>query len=344
MDLLQRIERLEHRNRRPKLIGLGLLLLVAVVALEVQVGKPQPAYAQKTSSAPLQELKPAEQTGEAIQTAIDSLPPAGGRVNLPPGTYLVKKSIRLKNNIILQGSGFSTVLKSDPPGGLTSPIICSGDPANRSYGLFVRDLAIDCIDWTQVSVGGIENVSVANVKTGILVKGAAFYNSFINVLVSNADIGMDFTPITTGANASGANENRVIGARMVEVDVGFDIESDNIHFFQCSVEGPFSRGFRLKPNVPERSYTDGIGIYGARFETSPRAKKDDYGIEIGSGVTRTTIVAPYFARVSIPVKDYGSSKGTVILGDGKAVLSSPNGSLWEMGVDNAGKVTTKRYP
>ena len=45
-----------------------------------------------------------------IQEAIDALPPEGGLVTLPPGTYLLKRSIRVKDNVTLRGSGPSTIL------------------------------------------------------------------------------------------------------------------------------------------------------------------------------------------------------------------------------------------
>lgn len=297
---------------------------------------------------------PVGYTGDAIQAAIDSLPNTGGVVKLPAGVYQISNPLRLKDNVTLQGDGFGTVLQAASVSGLSGAIIQSTNPDGRHYGLFIRDISIDNrttargigIDFTQVSVGGIENVSVANVQKGVLIKGAAFYNSFVNILVSNADIGMDFSPITSGPNASGANENRVFGARMVEVDVGFDIEADNVHFFQCGIEGsttrPFTRGYRLRPNTPERAYTSGIGIYGARFENA-NPPDNAYNIEIGAGVTQTTIVAPYFAGPQkIWVKDHGSI-GTIMLFNGWVVLSSPNGSKWRLYVDDAGVVRTTQY-
>ena len=45
-----------------------------------------------------------------IQAAIDSLPPPGGIVTIPPGTYLLKRAICLRSNVTLQGAGPSTIL------------------------------------------------------------------------------------------------------------------------------------------------------------------------------------------------------------------------------------------
>jgi len=46
-----------------------------------------------------------------IREAINSLPESGGVVVIPAGTYLLKRSIRLCDNVCIRGDGFATVLK-----------------------------------------------------------------------------------------------------------------------------------------------------------------------------------------------------------------------------------------
>jgi|GEM_PF-2290834 len=46
-----------------------------------------------------------------IQQAVDSLPETGGTVNLPPGEYPIRQSIRLRSNVTLQGAGPNTILR-----------------------------------------------------------------------------------------------------------------------------------------------------------------------------------------------------------------------------------------
>ncbi|MBM3890038.1 MAG: hypothetical protein FJ388_13055 [Verrucomicrobia bacterium] len=46
-----------------------------------------------------------------IQEKIDALPAAGGVVDLPPGEYVVRQSIRLRSNVTVQGAGAKTVLR-----------------------------------------------------------------------------------------------------------------------------------------------------------------------------------------------------------------------------------------
>lgn len=47
----------------------------------------------------------------SIQDAIDSLPPTGGVVFIPAGTYIISTPIKVPANVTLTGEGFSTYLK-----------------------------------------------------------------------------------------------------------------------------------------------------------------------------------------------------------------------------------------
>jgi parallel beta-helix repeat protein len=49
-----------------------------------------------------------------IQEAIDSLPRDGGVVQLPPGTYPLRRSVQLRSRVVLRGSGAATVLQRGP--------------------------------------------------------------------------------------------------------------------------------------------------------------------------------------------------------------------------------------
>jgi parallel beta-helix repeat protein len=47
-----------------------------------------------------------------IQAAIDALPASGGRVFIPAGTYVLKGSVKPRDNVTLSGAGPATVLKA----------------------------------------------------------------------------------------------------------------------------------------------------------------------------------------------------------------------------------------
>lgn len=85
-------------------------------------------------------------TGEAIQESIRKLPPEGGTVFLPVGTYVIKQPIVLdRDNISLIGQGFGTLLKLADKA--NAPVVIIGDavtpPRHRVSGVNVTDLQID---------------------------------------------------------------------------------------------------------------------------------------------------------------------------------------------------------
>lgn len=60
-----------------------------------------------------------------IQEAIDALPRGGGEVYVPPGTYLLRRSIWLRNNVAIRGAGPATVLRR--PAEVATPITAAAD-------------------------------------------------------------------------------------------------------------------------------------------------------------------------------------------------------------------------
>jgi len=48
----------------------------------------------------------------SIQAALDALPPSGGRVFIPAGTYILKGSLKPRDNVTISGAGPATVLKA----------------------------------------------------------------------------------------------------------------------------------------------------------------------------------------------------------------------------------------
>ncbi len=65
-----------------------------------------------------------------IQEAIDALPRAGGEVYVPPGTYLLRRSIWLRDNVTLRGAGAATVLRRGRE--LATPITAAAEKGATS--------------------------------------------------------------------------------------------------------------------------------------------------------------------------------------------------------------------
>lgn len=70
-----------------------------------------------------------------LQEAIDALSRRGGIVTVPPGTYLLKRSLRLRGNMTLRGSGPATILRKAPE--VMSPLAV--DAPQGATSVEVRD-------------------------------------------------------------------------------------------------------------------------------------------------------------------------------------------------------------
>ena len=76
----------------------------------------------------------------SIQEAINDLPPGGGMVYVPAGTYIISQPIFLVDNLTLTGSGRSTVLKAQKESGWSADCMVS---AIGKDGVTIRDLTFD---------------------------------------------------------------------------------------------------------------------------------------------------------------------------------------------------------
>lgn len=256
---------------------------------------------------------PLDLTSAGIQQAIDNLPVIGGLVFIPTGTYSITSSVVLRDNIVLQGCGWANTILRASGGGLTSTALLKTTiSSGTTYsGIYIRDLAVDNIssgnsgaigiDYHQVNAGGIEAVKVYNVETAIRVQGQAYYNTFKDLIISDAQTGMNFNEYTYPSGPPPVynypNSNRAWNVRINATDVGFDIDGDQNAFFSCSVEQggavQFTRGFRIKNSSGVR----GTVIVAPRLENSPGSSAA-YGIEIGTAAQDTTIIAPYYLNIN----------------------------------------------
>lgn len=136
---------------------LALLLLVfSAVLLGVAVGlgnvtlRPgaaaDAAYATRGESLSPMSITVTDATCASIQSAIDALPPAGGRVLLPVGEYTCDTAVVIaRDHVELLGEGSATVLRLTD--GANAPVIVIGETATPPPAMHrhirVADLMID---------------------------------------------------------------------------------------------------------------------------------------------------------------------------------------------------------
>ena len=96
-------------------VNRGIAAIIFGLALGSVVNSAQPASGatHKTATANVAHFQGVQSMTGGIQEAVDSLPVTGGIVTIPPGSYLLRSYIRLRDNVSLIGSGASTLLKKD---------------------------------------------------------------------------------------------------------------------------------------------------------------------------------------------------------------------------------------
>jgi hypothetical protein len=101
-----------HSDRGGWLMRAVALALGVGLIASALVGSKHAGQAAETPARVI--VSAGSQTATAgIQEAIDSLPSLGGVVAISPGEFLLRRSIRIRNGITLQGAGEKTVLCRD---------------------------------------------------------------------------------------------------------------------------------------------------------------------------------------------------------------------------------------
>src|SRR6266850_1407623 len=111
----------------------------------------------------------------AFQTAVDALPPSGGTIIVPAGTYLFDHPLMIQKSLDLIGSGPMTILahtKDLATNGQTN-FIRIGGAANRTQDVSISDLTIEGPDKSQLRTPMIRIVS--NTK-GVKIRNLSFRN------------------------------------------------------------------------------------------------------------------------------------------------------------------------
>lgn len=105
---------------------------------------------------------------DSIQRAIDSLPPEGGVIYVPPGTYLLEKTILLPSNIRFVGSGRTTVLKGDF-GSYVDPVLIGLKGCTTATGydavenVVIEGIAIDSPITNGIGLAHGKNIVIRNI-------------------------------------------------------------------------------------------------------------------------------------------------------------------------------------
>ncbi len=149
---------------RRSLLGGGLALGGAAAATMLTGAHPAMAA---TGPRPEPTLVVTDLTGEAIQAAIDGLPPAGGTVQLVDGTYVIGTSVVLRSGCTLVGASRSgTILQLAPSAG--AHVVVNADVANGNPNITVQSLTIDGNRAQQGAARNIDGIYLTRCSTVVL--------------------------------------------------------------------------------------------------------------------------------------------------------------------------------
>jgi parallel beta-helix repeat protein len=226
-----------------------------------------------------------------IQEAIDSLPRRGGCVVVPPGTFLMKRSIHLRSNVSLRGGGAATLLRRPPQA--RSALARSAKPGDTEIEVaspqgFEVGCEVTVMDQDQRG-WYVTHAIITQIKAGIFVldhplqrpydvnKNAVVINYF-PVLTAQAQSNISIEDVTIDGdldNNPGPESDftcaaihfwNVADSRIVRCTVR-DFPSDGIglqggggnHVTGCLVENCRGQGFHPGTGLKSSIFTDNIG-------------------------------------------------------------------------------------
>ncbi len=248
---------------------------------------------------------------EGIQTAIDEANAAGGgAVLFPQGLFLVEAPLTIRANVSMVGVNR---LASRIVGNMNSPLLRAANTAfslnaaDRTLNAFLHNLGFDnrnggassaCVEWSQISLGGIQGCDMRStvggspVAVALVVDNNTINNFFRDVSITGAVRGYRFQ--------NGANDNIVDNCRVSGCTDGFLVRPgvngsvNNLTFLACKVETFTGIGFDV----------DGDG--GANFAECtlmmPRLTSGPTGIHFGRNnpaqVRNSGVFMPHYDGIS----------------------------------------------
>lgn len=242
-----------------------------------------------------------------------------GEVRLPGGTFNIASPIIIRDNVSLVGTNrLATRISGDMASSLLQApsTTYSTNAAERTFNCFVRDLMFDnrsgdagsaCLEWSQISLGGVERVDLRNAASGVSVENALLCN---NNSINNHFAHIQATGCTTGYRMSnGANDNLWLDCRVSGCTNGFVVRpgsngsTNNVNFWMCKVESFSSIGFDIDG--------DGGANFAEAFLIGCRLTSDGsvgpVGVFLGQTngvqVRNSGVLMPHFDNVNVTIQD-----------------------------------------
>jgi len=251
-----------------------VICLLAVFGVLHAIGSHVLANAPQTT-ANVADFRSSQSPTGGVQEAIDSLGPEGGTVTVPPGEYLLRRSINIRSRITLQGAGEQTVLRKVSQVGsrLAAPVAAEG-----------RSLVVENAEGFRAG----DQVGIFDQKTvGWLHCRAVIKDVSGNELLLDRRVGRAFDPAQGGAVIN--YFSAIAGVKVDQVTIK-DLVIDGSREQNPGVSAVVRRGLELGFNFAAINLVDVTNsrIEGCRIEGWP---SDGISLQRGSGnlVTRCVV-------------------------------------------------------
>lgn len=257
----------------------------------------------------------------AIQAAIDSRP-TGGMVFFPTGRYEISSRLTLISGCILQGAlgkamfhaarALPAMLQrpdlTPPPDGIHFNATTRVDGVRLANLDFNGEGSRIGLDLTNVNYVWLENVSVTNCKTGIMMAQLGMYDTFINPVIARCDIGIEIN--------IGVMNNNFFGGRISMVKTGILINNTgHLNIYGMTFDAFKETGLDIRTG-------DQVNLHYAWFDSVAPAVP----VKIAPGVSGCSIVNPRFSGPTPKVID-AQSENVLILDVAHSVKSHMTSKL-----------------
>ena len=261
----------------------------------------------------------------AIQAAIDSRP-VSGVVFFPSGRYRISSRLKVRSGIVLAGALAKSKIHASKalPAMLQRPDLTPPpdgihyNETTRINNVRITDLDFNGegstigLDLTNINYVWMQNVSVSNCKTGIMLAELGMYDVFINLAIARCDTGIEFNV--------GSMNNNIFGGIISVCKTGILINTTgqlNIYGIAFDLFTETGLDFRNGNHV---------NLHYPWFDSVEPA----IPVKIGPRVTGCTVVNPRFSGPTPKVIEDGTDgKGAVIINTNEAVKSTLSAELLE---------------
>jgi parallel beta-helix repeat protein len=153
------------------------------------------------------------------------IPPSGGKVVLMEGTYVVSNSIRLSNNVTLEGMGRGTIIRAKDDisdNSVVIHLITNIDQSNGNEGIIIRDLTVDGNKSNQrEGTGGARGIFFSRVShaliQSVLVKDTNYHAIYLHYSRHNSVVGNTIIDSKAGIGMGSSDFNLIADNKLLNV-------------------------------------------------------------------------------------------------------------------------------